>query len=525
MNIECRETDVLIVGSGIAGASAAIALADAGFQVTLVTKAREPQESNTYYAQGGIIHRGPEDSADLLIEDLMRAGAGLSYPKAVRIVAEEGPPRLKDLLIDRLGVPFARHQDGALDYTREAAHSTERILYVGDATGKAIEEKLAERLLATPNICLLTQHTAVDLLTPAHHSKDPLDIYEPVSCVGAYIYDQKSRRVQSCIAKATLLATGGLGQIFLHTTNPPGARGDGLAMAYRAGARIINAEYVQFHPTAFYHRDAPVFLISEALRGEGAKLINDKGERFMEKRAPEWKDLAPRDVVARAIHHEMLDRGTEYVYLDLASNMPADKIKERFPTIYEKCLAYDVDITTDYIPVVPAAHYFCGGVWVDEHGRTSIQNLYAAGEVACSGVHGANRLGSSSLLEGLVWGTRAAEHMVPRLPDMPRFTLDEVPSWDDSGLHETADPALISQDMSTIKSIMWHYVGLVRTTHRLERATGDLRDLGLEIDMFYRRVKLTDGLIGLRNSVQAAMIVTEAAWANRTSRGCHYRAS
>jgi L-aspartate oxidase len=365
----------------------------------------------------------------------------------------------------------------------------------------------------------------VDLLTPAHHSRDPLDVYKPLSCVGAYIFDQESRRVQSCIAKATLLATGGLGQLFLHTTNPEGSRGDGLAMAQRAGARIINSEYVQFHPTAFYHGDSSIFLISEALRGEGAKLLNRQGERFMERYAPEWKELAPRDVVARSIHHEMLTTGADYVYLDLASNMPADKIKDRFPTIYEKCGRYGIDITTDLIPVVPAAHYFCGGVWVDEYGQTSIHDLYAAGEVSCTGVHGANRLGSTSLLEGLVWGVRSAKHMIARLPEMPRFDLRSVPVWDDSGLHETSDPALVSQDISTIKNIMWNYVGLVRTTHRLERAIGDLRDLSIEIDKFYRRVKLTDALIGLRNRVQAALIVTEAAWSNRQSRGCHYRES
>jgi len=525
VNSDCRETDILIIGCGIAGGVAALKLAEAGFRVTLVTRTAEPRESNTYYAQGGIIHRGPEDSPELLTEDILKAGAGLSNPKAVRILAEEGPRILQELLIEQLRVPFARKQDGSLDYTREAAHSTERILYVGDATGRAIEEKVVERLQEVPNICLLTRHTTVDLLTPAHHSRNVLDVYEPLSCVGAYIFDQESREVQACLAKATLLASGGLGQIFLHTTNPAGARGDGLAMAYRAGARIINAEYVQFHPTAFHDRNAPIFLISEALRGEGATLVDEDGEPFMQKYDPQWKDLAPRDVVARGIHHEMLERGTDHVYLDLASHMAAGRIRERFPTIYGKCLAYGVDITTDLIPVVPAAHYFCGGVWVDEYGRTSIRNLYAAGEVSCTGLHGANRLGSSSLLEGLVWGVRAAEHMAAHLPDVPSFDLKNVPPWDDSGLHETADPALISQDVSTIKNIMWNYVGLVRTTHRLERAIGDLRDLSVEIDKFYRRVRLVDSLIGLRIRVQAAIIVTEAAWANRQSRGCHYRAS
>ncbi len=525
MNKACRQTDVLVIGAGIAGGTAALRLAEAGLRVTLVTRAAELYESNTYYAQGGIIHRGPEDSADLLVSDILKAGAGLSNPKAVRILAEEGPRVLNEMLIKRLNVPFARAADGRLDYTREGAHSTERILYVGDLTGRAIEEKLVERLQQTPNICIMSRHSAVDLLTPAHHSRDPLDVYEPLSCIGAYIFDQETRRVETCLAKFTLLATGGLGQIFLHTTNPPGARGDGLAMAYRAGARIINAEYVQFHPTAFYHRDAPVFLISEALRGEGAKLVDERGRPFMEKYDPQWADLAPRDVVARSIHHEMLERGTDHVYLDLYTHMPADKIKERFPSIYEKALFYGVDITKELIPVVPAAHYFCGGVWVDEYGRTNIQNLYAAGEVSCTGVHGANRLGSSSLLEGLVWGYRAAEDMVRRAPEVSLFPAANVPPWDDSGLHETSDPALISQDMSTIKNIMWNYVGLVRTTHRLERAIGDLRNLSLEIDKFYRRVRLTDALIGLRNSVQAAIIVTDAAWSNRQSRGCHYRAS
>jgi L-aspartate oxidase len=489
------------------------------------SKARQAKEANTYYAQGGIIHRGPSDSADLLAEDILRAGAGLGSPEAVRILAEEGPARLKELLLDDLDVPFARQDDGSLDYTREAAHSAERILYVGDATGRAIEEALIGRVEEMENICLLTRHTAVDLLTPAHHSRNPLDIYEPLSCIGAYIFDQETRRVETCLAKATLLATGGLGQIFLHTTNPLGSRGDGLAMAHRAGARIINAEYVQFHPTSFFHRDAPVFLISEALRGEGAILLNGAGERFMVKYAPEWRELAPRDVVARGIHHEMLETGADHVYLDLASVMEAEHIRERFPTIYAKCLELDIDITKELIPVVPAAHYFCGGVWVDSTGRTSIDKLYAAGEVSCTGVHGANRLGSSSLLEGLVWGRRAAEDMILRLPELVGFRIQDVPDWDDSGLHETSDPALISQDMSTIKNIMWNYVGLVRTTHRLERALGDLRDLATEIDKFYRRVKLSDALIGLRNSVQAAILVCEAAWANRNSRGCHYRES
>jgi L-aspartate oxidase len=328
--------------------------------------------------------------------------------------------------------------------------------------------------------------------------------------------------VITCLARKTILASGGLGQIYLHTTNPEQARGDGLAMAHRAGTRIIQAEYVQFHPTAFYHRDAPRFLISEAVRGEGARLVDEEGRTFMQKYDAEWKDLAPRDVVARSIHREMLETKAPCVYLDLRSYLAADEIKRRFPNIHAQCLAYGIDITKDLIPVVPAAHYLCGGVWVDEWGRTSLRHLYAAGEVSCTGVHGANRLGSASLLEGLVWGSRAAQDIRRTLDEPLEVDLADIPPWVDTGLH-LPDPALIRQDMDTIKRIMWNYVGLVRSARRLERAIDDLSHLQVEIDKFYRATKLTDGLIGLRNSVLAGLIVARAAWENKASRGCHYR--
>lgn len=515
------ETDVLVIGCGIAGGIAALRLADAGLQVTVITAAQEAQESNTLYAQGGIIYRGSQDSAELLAQDLIQAGDGLNNREAVRLLAEEGPPLLRAMLIERLGVPFER-QDGELLFTREAAHSTARILHVGDATGHAIESHIIRALREQPHITLLTSHTAVDLLTPAHHSLNRLAVYDPPSCVGAYVYDQVRDRVIAYIARKTILATGGLGQIFLHTTNPPGARGDGIAMAYHAGARIINAEYVQFHPTAFYYRDAARFLVTEAVRGEGGRLVNENGEPFMHKYAPKWKDLAPRDVVARSIHLEMLAAGSKCVYLDLASHMSADQIRERFPTIYEKCREYGVDITRDLIPVVPAAHYFCGGVWADIWGRTNIHNLYAVGEVSCTGVHGANRLGSASLLEGLVWGWRAGEDAARTIAEVPRFNPNDIPPWYDAGL-APADPALIQQDMTSIKHIMWNYVGLVRSKRRLQRAYRDLRNLQYDIEEFYGTSKLSDALIGLRNMVRAAIIVQRAAWENRQSRGCHYR--
>jgi len=336
------------------------------------------------------------------------------------------------------------------------------------------------------------------------------------------LFDRERERVVRCLAKKTILATGGLGQIFLRTTNPVGARGDGLAMAQRAGVRIINAEFVQFHPTTFYHQQRAQFLISEAVRGAGARLVNGDGEPFMQKYDPDWKDLAPRDVVARSIHREMLNHDSTNVYLDLRSYVPRAEILSHFPTIHARCLQAGVDITKDLVPVVPAAHYFCGGIWVDENGQTDHQHLYAVGEVACTGVHGANRLASTSLLEGLIWGERAAQAMLPDLAKTPRPCATEIPPWQDAGV-ERADPALISQDMSSIKHIMWNYVGLVRTTPRLARALSDLHQLEIEIEHFYHTTRLSDELIGLRNAVRAALSVTEAAWQNKRSVGCHYR--
>jgi len=329
--IEC---DVLIIGCGISGATAALRLAqDERCRVTVITKAIDPRESNTYYAQGGIIYQGEDDSPEQLAQDLVRAGDSMNNSRAVGILADQGPRLVRELLIDEFHVPFTLDGESRLEMTREAVHSTNRILHVNDATGRAIQETLVKALASRPNIQLLTGHTAVDLLTPAHHSLDRLAVYEPVSCVGAYVFDQTVGCVRTILAKAIILASGGLGQVFLHTTNPEGSTGDGLAMAYRAGARILNAEYIQFHPTTFYHRGRARFLISEALRGEGARLLNANEEPFMHRYAPEWKDLAPRDVVARSIHLEMLRTGAPHVYLDVASAMPAERIAARFPNI------------------------------------------------------------------------------------------------------------------------------------------------------------------------------------------------
>jgi L-aspartate oxidase len=517
------QTDVLIIGCGIAGASAALRLAqDHQRQVTLITRATDAEESNTRYAQGGIVALGEEDSAALLVKDILSAGAGLSLPAAARILAAEGPGLVQQVLVETAGIAFDRASDGRLAYGREAAHSRPRVLHVGDATGQAIIRALVAALRQQPNVHIVTSATAVDLITFPHHARDPLTVYGPITCHGAYVFEQAQRTVHRYLAGATILATGGLGRIYRYTTNPKGARGDGLAMAYRAGARVINAEYIQFHPTVLAAAEDEGFLISEAVRGEGGRLLTPDGRRFMADYAPQWGDLAPRDVVARAIHREMIEHGYSHVLLEIHSRLPPERVRERFPTIYAHCLSLGIDITRQPIPVVPAAHYFCGGVWTDEWGRTTVQNLYAVGEVACTGVHGANRLASTSLLEGLVWGDRAARDIAARGP-LPITDAGEVPPWEEEGLEEEADPALIWRDVRTLQHTMWHYVGLARSARRLVRARRDLNHLQQEIDDFYRKTRLNDALIGLRHSVQAALIVAEAAQHNRVSRGCHYR--
>jgi L-aspartate oxidase len=336
------------------------------------------------------------------------------------------------------------------------------------------------------------------------------------------VLDQVQQRVVCCQARHTVLATGGLGQIFRRTSNPAGARGDGMAMAWRAGARLINMEFVQFHPTTFFHGGLSRFLVTEAIRGAGARLVTEDGRPFMDRYAPEWKDLAPRDVVARAIHHEMQARGVPNVYLDLRSYIPAERIRARFPNIHRDCLAYGVDITRDLVPVVPAAHYACGGVWADERGRTSLDRLYAVGEVSCTGLHGANRLASTSLLEGLVWGYRAAQDILRDRAERPMARPAAMRRWKGSG-EEPVDPALIEQDMAALQQVMWSHVGLVRTTRGLARAVGALRELNRTIRNFYAPAKLTDAHVGLRNAARTALLVAEAARANTQSVGCHYR--
>jgi L-aspartate oxidase len=518
-----EQTDVLIIGSGLAGCVAALAAARRGAQVTMITRQEDPGDTNTSYAQGGIIFRGLNDDPDLLTRDIVTAGADISHLPACRALAVEGPRLVRDILIDEFKTPFDRRDDGELDLTEEGAHSQPRIIHVEDLTGRAIQDCALKALEGVAGLTLLPGFSAVDLLTLSHHSEDPRDVYQPPRCVGAYVLDRKGGRIVPILSRQTILCTGGLGQLFLHTTNPRGARGDGIAMAYRAGARILNLEYIQFHPTALYHAEShgdSSFLISESVRGEGGALIRKNGERFMDDLHP-LGSLAPRDVVARSIHDVLLRHDERCVYIDL-KHKPADWIRSRFPNIHAKCLSLDIDITRQLIPVVPAAHYSCGGVAVDLHGRTSIGGLWAAGEVSCTGVHGANRLASTSLLEALVWGWRSGEAGADEALES-KAAFPAVKPW----VHETEDidPTLIHQDWLSIKHTMWNYVGLARTPRRLGRARRILRALQIEIEDFYARARVTDDIIGLRNGVQTALAVLFAATENRRSLGCHYLVS
>jgi L-aspartate oxidase len=517
---ETIRTDVLVIGSGLAGLAAAWAAANRGCQVTLLTRAANAAESNTDRAQGGIIYRAPGEAPEQLVADILTVGGGLSSPDAARLLSREGPRLVKEMLIDELGVPFDPSVEDPTqpDLTREAGHSLARIIHHKDQTGAAIERAFLARVREHPNVTVIANSTAVDLLTVSHHSLEPTDVYRLLTCIGAYVLDRRTERIYSLLAKETILATGGLGSVFLHTTNPPGARGDGIAMAYRAGARCMNMQYIQFHPTALLAPDG-CFLISETVRGEGGRLVDRHGREFMQKYHPDGS-LAPRDIAARAIYQTMLESGEPCVYLDI-THKPAEQLRERFPGIYAVCIERGIDMTREPIPVVPAAHYSCGGIATDDCGRTTVARLRAAGEVACTGLQGANRLASTSLLECLVWGTRSGADAAEGIRRGDDFYFPEVADWRYE--REPADPALISQDWMTIRQTMWNYVGLIRSERRLNRAMRILRELDLEIARFYEKCEVSDSIIGLRNGILTALLILEAADQARESRGCHYR--
>jgi L-aspartate oxidase len=521
------ETECLIIGTGIAGAVCALIAAKAGIKVTLVTKRTDPALTNTNRAQGGIVFRGKKDSPELLKQDILRAGRGINSLEAVEYLVTKGPDVVEEVLIQNLHVNFTHltgSQDEYYDLTREGAHSVNRILYSTDQTGHEIEMTLISALRQLPEVHIITDATAIDLITLQHHSADLQARYILEDhCLGAYCFMNATKEVDVILAQYTVLATGGLGDIFLHSTNEMGTVGDGIVMAQRAGARIMNMEFMQFHPTTLYIPGARRFLISEAVRGEGARLKNLSGEYFMERYNPELKDLAPRDEVTVAIWEEMIRNKDDHVLLDVANHVKGDIVK-RFPSIYATCKEAGIDITREPAPVVPAAHYFCGGVHVDMRGRTTIKGLYAAGEVSCTGLHGANRLASTSLLEGLVWGYYAAKDIVERINQgetVPANMLTAIRDWIPTGNVENEDPALIAQDWMSIKSTMWNYVGIVRTMPRLKRAIEDLRHMHLRIEDFYKETPVSKDIISLFHGMQSAIMVAEAATRNPNSIGCH----
>jgi len=500
-------SDILVLGSGIAGLSFALKAAQSGRQVTVLTK-RALRDSNTAYAQGGIASvLDEEDSFLSHIEDTIKSGAGLCKPEVVEAVVKEGPQRIEDLL--RWGVHFSKRGRGrssSFDLTREGGHSARRILHSADLTGAEIERALAQKVSRHSRIKVLQWHHGVDLITRRG---------EVMGCFALNIHTGK---IGAFLAKATVLATGGGSKVYLYTTNPDVATGDGLAMAYRAGAKVANMEFFQFHPTCLFHPKAKRFLISEALRGEGAILRDGRGHAFMGRFHP-LKDLAPRDIVARAIDAVMKESGDEFVTLDI-THQPAVWIRKRFPNIYKTCLQFGVDITKDRIPVVPAAHFMCGGIVTDLNGLSSLKRLYAIGEVACTGLHGANRLASNSLLEGLVFASRAEAHLKENLRPLPPWF--KAPRWTTGHATDSNEAVVVTQNWDEIRRLMWNYVGIVRTDKRLERAARRIKLLEQEIHQYYWDFLVTADLLELRNIATVAALVIKCSMARKESRGLHF---
>ncbi len=508
-----KEFDFIVIGSGIAGLSFALKAARAG-SVAVVTK-RKGADTNTAWAQGGVACvTSEEDSFELHIRDTLAAGAGLCDEEVVRTVVTEGPARLAELV--EMGMKFDRREvDREFDLGREGGHSKRRILHVRDVTGAEIEGTLLRQVRAHPRIELLEHHMAVDLITAGK-----LGFATEDRCLGLYVLDEDAQKVETLRSDRVLIATGGCGKVYLYSTNPDVATGDGVAIAWRAGAVIANMEFVQFHPTCLFHAQAKSFLISEAVRGEGGILRNTRGEDFMPRYHPQGS-LAPRDIVARAIDAEIKRAGTQCVFLDITAKSP-EFLQERFPHIYETCLRFGIDMTKQPIPVVPAAHYQCGGIRTDVNGATTLPGLYAAGEAACTGLHGANRLASNSLLEGLVMAHRASQAMISAPPPSRTGRSLVLPEWKSGDASDVDELVVIYHNWDEIRRLMWDYVGIVRTERRLQRAASRLRNLQREIREFYWNFKVTVDLLETRNLATVAALIVDSALSRKESRGLHF---
>ena len=512
--------DFLVIGSGVAGLSFALRAAEHG-TVCVVTK-KESAESNTNYAQGGIAAvMDPEDGIEAHVEDTLVAGAGLCHEDVVRMVVSEGPERIRDLI--DLGAQFDRDPDGDLHLGREGGHSADRIVHAEDMTGREVERALLTAVRRSANITVLEYHYAVNLLTEHQLGEEPV-AGDPIHCYGAYVLDSTTGVVHTVLARVTLLAAGGAGQVYQHTTNPTVATGDGIAMAYRARAVVANMEFIQFHPTSLYlpgaDFDGRSFLITEAVRGDGGLLTNLAGERFMPA-YDEREELAPRDIVARAIDDQMKKRGDEHVWLDI-SHKPSEAVIRHFPNIQETLLQHGLDMTTGPIPVVPAAHYTCGGVVVDQVGQTSIAGLFACGEVTCSGLHGANRLASNSILEALVYAHNAVGPATAYAAEHGHE--DRIPDWDESNAENPSEWILVSHNREELRRVMQGYVGIVRSQHRLARAARRIDLIHQETEEFYQRTRISAELCELRNLAAIAHLVVSCAQRRHESRGLHFMA-